>query len=293
MDMSKEVSMVAGGKPCKLCGRDNGALSIHFPSYIFRSGDFEAPEWSEHTKYYCPYCEFLWADTFDDLSLADYGKSYVNANYDRHRVPAEERMKRAPVLLRELAALTNGARFIDYGVGYNVPYIYELRGRGVDLWGCDISAMVPYSRFVRYLPAKDLPVGTFDGLYSIDVAEHLSDVVNDYLAMKELLRPGGYMLHVTYWLHALWNPELGPPFNPMLRNPWHVSLCSEKTMHVIAELAGLDFVKSIKADVGPGTAYLLKKRGGTEPKSRWYDRFRKNPIASSVDEHMEYVRKWY
>lgn len=288
-----DVSISAGGKPCKLCGRDDGALTIHFPAFVFRSGDFEAPEWPEHSKYYCPHCEFLWSDAFDQLSLAEYGESYVKANYDSHRVPAEARMTGAPLLLRELAALTDGKRFIDYGVGYNVPYIYELRGRGIDLWGCDISAMVPYSRFVRYLPAQDLPDGTFDGLYSIDVAEHLSDIVNDYIAMRDLLKPGGYLLHVTYWLHTMWKPGNGLPLDPMLRNPWHVSVCSERAMQVIAERTGLEFVESMKINVGPGTAYLLKKPGGARMKGCWLDRIRRNSTMSRVDEHLDYVRKWY
>jgi len=288
-----DISITAGGKPCKLCGRDDGALTIHYPAYVFRSGDFEAPEWPEHSKYYCPHCEFLWADMFDQLSLAEYGESYVKANYDSHRVPTEARMTGAPLLLRELAALTDGTRFIDYGVGYNVPYIYELRGRGIDLWGCDISARVPYSRFVRYLPDKDLPAGTFDGLYSIDVAEHLSDIVNDYLYMKDLLKPGGYMLHVTYWLQSMWKPGNGLPSDLMLRNPWHVSVCSEKAMRIIAEKAGLEFIKSMRVKVDHGAAYLLRKPGGSKQSGSWLGSLWKKQTISIVDDHLEYVRKCY
>jgi len=288
-----DVDVINGGKQCKLCGSDSGALTINFPPYELRSGDFVAPAWSEHTKYYCPHCNFLWADIFDNLSLAEYGERYVHANFDHHRVPSEDRMKSAPLLLREIAKLTVGSRFLDYGVGYNVPYIYELRGRGLDVWGCDISARVPYSRFIRHLPDNDLPSGTFDGLYSIDVAEHLSDIINDYLTMKDLLRPGGYLLHNTYWLHSMWSPEMGPPIHPVLRNPWHVSLCSEKSMKVIAERVGLVFIKSIKINVGPGTAYLLQKPGKIISPSFFAGRFRLKSTLARIDEHLDYVRKWY
>jgi len=268
---------------------------VHYPTFVFRSGSFTAPEWPKHEKYYCPHCEFLWSDHLDKYSLAEYGEQYVQANFESHRKPAEERMIAAPNLLAKLIRLTSGARFIDYGVGYNVPYVYELRGRGIDLWGCDISARVPYSRFIRYLPDNDLPMGTFDGLYSIDVAEHLSNLMLDYNTMKDLLKPGGYILHNTYWLHSLWKPGKSLPTNPMLRNPWHVSLCSERTMMVIAEMTGLEFVNSVHVKVGPGTAYLFRKPGRLP---RWrlnhlWTIFSKHPSISLIEEHMKYVRKFY
>lgn len=288
-----EVTVNDGGKPCKLCGVGEGSLTINYPAYELQSGDFTAPKWQAHSKYYCPHCDFLWSDMFDALSLAEYGEQYVKANYDKHRIPAEERMKGAPLLLRELVTLTSGSRFLDYGVGYNVPYIYELRGRGIDLWGCDISARVPYSRFVKYLPENDMPYGTFDGLYSIDVAEHLSDVINDYIKMKDLLKPGGYILHSTYWLHSMWKPDVGLPIHPVLRNPWHVSLCSEKTMRVIAEKTGLIYVKSLQIKVGPGTAYLLKKPGKASDRNFIVKYIERKTNIERISEHMKYVRNSY
>lgn len=288
-----EVTVVEGGKQCKLCGLNDGALTIYYPPFELHSGGFVAPKWFEHSKYYCAHCAFLWSDIFDQLSLAEYGERYVDANFDSHRIPAEERMKGAPYLLRELVRLTGGSRFIDYGVGYNVPYIYELRGRGIDLWGCDISSRVPYSRFIKYLPDNDLPLETFDGLYSIDVAEHLSDIINDYIGMKNLLKPGGYILQNTYWLHSMWSPDAGAPTHPVLRNPWHVSLCSESAMRVIAEKTGLVFIKSLNVNVGPGTAYLLQKPFNPKVKRSWMDRLKFKSILSRIDDHLNYVKQWY
>ena len=83
--------------------------------------------------------------------------------------------------------------------------------------------------------------------------------------MKKLLKPGGYILHSTYWLHDIWNPENGLPSNPMLRNPWHISICSEKTMQIIAAKTGLEFIKCMKVKTDTRQAYLLKKPGGTNP----------------------------
>lgn len=280
-------------KPCKLCECEQGTKTIIFPQYQYVSGDFVAPVWPEHEKYYCPNCEYLWSSRFDDMTLAQYGHEYVQANFESQRRPAEERMKAAPRLLRKLVQLSHGARYLDYGVGYNVPYIYELRGRGVDVWGCDISARVPYSRFVMQLPQEMPPVGSFDGIYSLDVAEHLSDIVGDYTTMYKLLKPGGYMLHSTYWLHELWSPDKPFPDEPSLRNPWHVSICSEKTMRVIAEKTGLVFVGSIPVDTDTGCAYLLRKPGRTSFAELITAPLRKSSQMKRIDEHVRYVKTCY
>ncbi len=288
-----EIHIEKTGKPCKLCKREDGGLTIHYPHFLYKVGDFVAPDWSAHVKYYCPHCVFLWTDIFDALTLSEYGERYVEANFDRHRRPAEARMKAAPLLLKEVIKLSGGARFLDYGVGYNVPYIYELRGRGIDLWGCDISTKVPYSRFIRQLPTESLPEGTFDGLYSLDVAEHLADVVNDYLTMGRLLKAGGYILHSTYMLHKMWEPSKGLPDHPMLRNPWHISLCSEKAMHVIAEKAGLQFIKSLRVNTDTGFAYLLKKPGTKKISCSLVDRFKATKLISLLNAHLQYVESCY
>ena len=284
------------GPPCKLCGSGGGgSLRIHFPPFKFISGDFEAPLWWEHEKYYCPFCQFLWSDWLGSRSLEEYGKEYVRANYDHQRRPTEPRMLAAPHLLYRLLVWTGGTRFLDYGVGYNVPYIYELRGRGLDIWGCDISAAVPYSRFIRHVPANDLPEGTFDGIYSLDVAEHLADIVADYLRMKRLLRSGGIMLHSTLWLHRLWDGNPPFPRNPNLWSPWHMSLCSERTIQVIAEQTGLEYIGTIYLPTDTRQGYILRKPGKLTPVKRiarwcqprfwWY--------LWQLKVHMRYVRQCY
>ena len=230
----------------------------------------------------------------DSKSLEEYGKAYVKANYDHQRKPSP-RMLAAPHLLLRLLLWTGGKRFLDYGVGYNTPYIYDLRGRGIDVWGCDISATVPYSRFIRYVPSNDLPEGTFDGIYSVDVAEHFSDIKEDYTRMKHLLRPGGIMLHCTYWLHRHWNGTLPFPRKHFLWNPWHLSLCSSRTMEVIAEQVGLEYLGTIRLPVDTRQGYILRKPpdlGWTRLLARWLE----PNFWSSLRElnaHMKYASRAY
>jgi hypothetical protein len=197
-------------------------------------------------------------------------------------------MKAAPMLLRLLIEMTGNGRFLDYGVGYNSPYIYELRSRGIDLWGCDISSGINYSRYVRRMPVEELPRGTFCGLYSLDVAEHLVDIVGEYHRQKDLLCDGGVILHSTYWLHEMWHP--GEPFPPIpaLINPWHISICSEATMRYIAEKVGLEYLGTIELPTDTGCGYLLKKPGKIS-----VNVLRRMMALWRIDRHMRYVTKAY
>ncbi len=249
------------GVTCKLCGQREGIWLIHYPQFVFRSGAFEAPPWFAHDKYYCPHCHFLWADVFDKLSQAEYGQKYTENNYDHQRRPTESRMAFAPQLLAELIRRTGGTRFLDYGCGYNYSYIYELRSRGFDLWGCDISAAVPYSRFVRQLPHEPYPEGFFDGLYSIDVMEHLANFEGDFRTMAAMLRPGGLILHNTISLDQYWNGEGDPPRDPMVWAPWHCSVFSERSAAVLAARLGLEFCGKLATQSDTGLAFLFRKPG--------------------------------
>jgi SAM-dependent methyltransferase len=246
---------------CRLCGNSRGIWRIHYPTFIFRSGDFEAPPWFAHDKFFCPECLFLWADVFRDLSLAEYGRKYVENNYDHQRRPTESRMAFAPWLLSRLIRFTLGQRFLDYGCGYNYSYIYELRSRGFDLWGCDISAAVNYSRYIRQLPFEDYPDNFFDGIFSIDVMEHLSDFDNDIGNMTRMLKPGGYMLHNTISIERQWPNRDVPSESPMLWAPWHCSIFSEKGAALLAEKVGLEYQGVMDTPSDTGMAFLFRKPG--------------------------------
>lgn len=257
------------GPACKVCSSPN-TLVIHFPPFQFVSGDFKAVPWWEHEKYYCPACRFLWADWLDGKSLEEYGEEYVKANTDEQRRPAERRMCMAPELLLRLLCMTGGSRFLDYGVGYNVPYIYELRARGIDLWACDISVAVPYSRFVKRLPQETLPEGTFDGIYSLEVMEHLFHLHEDFLRMFRLLQPGGMMLHQTLLATDYWDGN--PPFPRYygLWDPYHVSVFSEDSARLVAEQVGLEYLGCVPTPRGKGLLFRRPWAGARKGKlSAW------------------------
>ena len=261
MQPTPEVRTRTADKKCKLCGNSADIWAIHYPHYVFRSGNFEAPPWFPHDKYYCPACHFLWAEVFDNLSLAEYGVKYTENNYDHQRRPVEPRMAFAPLLLAYLIWRTGGSRFLDYGCGYNYAYIYELRSRGIDLWGCDISATVPYSRYVRRLPDEGYPPGWFDAIYSIDVMEHVAEFFADFAAMARIVKPGGLILHNTISLDRYWKGDGQPPDDPMVWAPWHCSVFSEKSSALLAEKIGLKFCGTVRTHSDTNLAFLFRKPG--------------------------------
>jgi SAM-dependent methyltransferase len=276
---------------CDLCDNAEGIWKIHYPEYTYRVGDFEAPPWFAHDKYYCPSCHFLWADVFKDMDLVEYGEKYVENNYDHQRRPTESRMQFAPLLISKLVRLTGGNRFLDYGCGYNYTYVYELRSRGIDLWGCDISAAVNYSRYIRRLPFESFPDDFFDGIFSIDVMEHISDFENDFREMARFLKPGCYMLHNTIALDRYWRDDDVVPDDPMVWAPWHCSVFSERSGRVLAEKVGLGFEGIIPVRSDTGIAFLFRKPGPTP--ARRFNLLGKAWKLWRLMTYMPYFRKNY
>ena len=92
---------------------------------------------------------------------------------------------------------------------------------------------------------------------------------------------------------TLWNPDTPFPPNPMLHNPWHVSICSETTMRVIADKTGLEFVKSIPVSTDTGCAYLLRKPGGKFNIKVVTTQINKMVHLGRLAKHMKYISKNY
>ena len=260
---SESPAIISRNAPykCKICGGSNGIIQTHYPPMIFRSGDFEAPPWFAHEKFYCPHCRFMWTDVFDKLDAEAYGCKYLENNYDHQRRPTESRMAFAPSLLRTLINLNAGRRFLDYGCGYNHTYIYELRSRGFDLWGCDISPAINYSRYITQIPFDRFPDDFFDAVYSIDVMEHFADPVNDFSDIARMVKPGGYLLFNTISLDSYIKGEFQPPDDPMVWAPWHCSIFSTDSAERLAELSGLDFKGAMRTNSDTGLAFLFRKPG--------------------------------
>lgn len=280
------------GPPCKLCGNKKDIRIIHFPPFQFSSGNFKAVPWFEHKKYHCPKCQFIWADWLEGLTLENYGKKYAKANTDEQRRPTESRMIQGFLILRKIIHNWGGKRFLDYGVGYNFPYIYELRGKGIDLLGCDISNALVYSKFIKQLPFEKLPEKSFDGVYSTSVFEHLADFEKDLEYMKKLLVPGGIMIH-AWDMYPDWEGHSDFPRDPMVWDPWHVSIFSDTSARVLAYKLNLIYLGTKKVGYGGGKAFIFKKPGiNIKNKLRWISPLHWCYIIR-LFKHQLYLRRYY
>ncbi len=251
--------------PCPIC--DNLKVQVvHFPANPEPYPN--CPPWPAHEKFHCDACHYVWSNRFTGLDLTAYGHEYVNANSDVQRVP-NERMTDSPKLLDLLLGWTDGRRFLEWGVGFNTPYIEEVRSLEIDLWACDISEAVPYGGHVVKLPEEShrLTAAPFDGIFSQDVVEHFNDPVKDYQRLRATLRPGGLLLSSTPVLEHVWNGREPVPDHIWLWTPWHSSLCSSRSMAMLAAKAGLDFVATIPVPTICGRAFLLRRPDGQD--ARW------------------------
>jgi len=242
---------------CPLC-EDPKTRLVHFPA---NPEPFPGcPPWPAHDKFHCEACHYLWSECLSELDLTAYAHEYVQANSDIQRVP-NERMADSPKLLDLLLAWTDGRRFLEWGIGYNTPYVEEVRSLGIDLWACDISAAVPYGGHVVRLPQESerLTTALFDGIFSQDVVEHFNDPVGDYRRSRAMLRPGGLLLSSTPVLEHLWNGCEPVPDHIWLWSPWHTSLCSSRSMELLAAQAGLEYVATISVPTVTGWAFVLRR----------------------------------
>jgi hypothetical protein len=165
-----------------------------------------------------------------------------------------------------LLGWTDGRRFLEWGIGYNTPYVEKVRSLGIDLWACDISAAVPYGGHVVRLPQESerLATAPFDGIFSQDVVEHFNDPVADYRRLRAMLRPSGLILSSTPVLEHLWDGGGPVPNHIWLWTPWHTSLCSTRSMKLLAAMAGLEYVATISVPTMTGRGFVLRRPGGVD-----------------------------
>jgi SAM-dependent methyltransferase len=147
------------------------------------------------------------------------------------RVPAYEEWtkRRAKTRLR---------RLLDFGCGHGV-IVRELRKEGVEIIGVDPFSPTSHPSILRTsLPEAHIPAGTFDGIFTIEVMEHIPNVLETFVELRRILRPGGVLLVQT---RRLEDPEYVRERDHWfyLQEPQtHVSIYSVTAMRRIAERAG-------------------------------------------------------
>lgn len=125
------------------------------------------------------------------------------------------------------ARLAPGARGLDYGCGPGPALVVMLRERGFDCIGYDpLFAHHPERLQARY-----------DFVSCTEVAEHFIDPRAEFLRLRGLLAPGGWLALMTQWRReghafAQWR---------YVHDPTHVAFYRERTLRWVADWLGLAF----------------------------------------------------
>lgn len=125
------------------------------------------------------------------------------------------------------ARLAPGARGLDYGCGPGPALVAMLRERGFDCLGYDpLFADHPECLKARY-----------DFVSCTEVAEHFTDPRAEFLRLRDLLAPGGWLALMTQWRRE------GHAFEHWryVHDPTHVAFYRERTLRWVADWLGLAF----------------------------------------------------
>ncbi len=182
-------------------------------------------------KYMCLQCNHLfslWIGT-------DLHKAQCLFDYNR-----ENEWKRGQkYLLMEAARYSQKlGRYLDFGVGGNISAFQELNNelQGDSFYACDINKRNIKKYFVTY--EDESMLGTFDGIASSEVIEHLDNTVEAWKYFNRLLKPirdsGGKMVHsFPSQLHcdlSHWG----------IRIKSHLCLFSERSLKLVCEKSGFE-----------------------------------------------------
>jgi ubiquinone/menaquinone biosynthesis C-methylase UbiE len=118
-------------------------------------------------------------------------------------------------------------RILDFGCGGG-DRVRELRRKGYDARGCDITSPDDANAWIRPIAANPyrLPYddSSFDIVYSITVFEHVMDYDTALAEIRRVLTPGGLSVHV---FPSRWKPietHTYVPFASAIRSHWWLYL---------------------------------------------------------------------
>lgn len=210
-------------KICPVCNNDT---CVEF-EFIF--------EGEKIKKYMCIQCGHLfsvWLQT--DLNKAQGLFDYNQGN------PWKSGQK---YLLVETVRYSNRTgRYLDFGVGGNISASQELNNELEDtfFYACDINKRNEENYFITY--EDDSMLGTFNGIASSEVIEHLDNTVEAWQYFNRLLKPirdseGVVMVHsFPSQLHcdlSHWGIQIKS----------HLCLFSKRSLEIICKKSGFEFVR--------------------------------------------------
>jgi 2-polyprenyl-3-methyl-5-hydroxy-6-metoxy-1,4-benzoquinol methylase len=201
---------------CRICGGDAPRL---FEALILNRYQIE--------YYKCPNCSFIqteepyWLEEAYSQAVSDLDVGLVSRNL-MYSPSVENIIKQS---------FRHDAKFLDYGGGYGL-FVRLMRDKGFDFYRQDVYCE---NLFAKNYDITDLqPSSNFEILTAFEVAEHLSNPLDEFRTMLKLsdnilfsteLQPSQQLLSANDWWYFV--PETGQ----------HISLYSFKTLqHIAASL---------------------------------------------------------
>lgn len=195
-------------------------------------------------KQFCRSCEHL---------FTDFVQSDPEVASGLFRVGEENAGKETQVdLLNEVVTWSGVAagRYLDFGVGGNLSAFNEVAQVNPQhtFMGCDVYPADVGGYFTTY--DSDAPLGSFDGISSYAVIEHLTGTLGTWRLLNRLLKPmskgGGWMVHSfpSQLHHDMdhWAIQIRT----------HTCLFSRPSLALTCSISGFEFVKgNLPRSVGP------------------------------------------
>jgi SAM-dependent methyltransferase len=225
---------------CLLCGAADGPVLMAEADFVGRSCE----------------CGIIYIDPVPSEGVVDPTVDLHLESY--YALPARKR-------LRWVQRFVPRGRFLDIGCGNGA-----LVGRALAS-GYDVTAVEPNPACAavvreRYgieveeslIEETQLPRGSFDASFHVDLLSHFPDPVRALRVMADLTAPGGvvcFEVGVFAGLSPRWYPWVGRP-----RFPAHRAFFSERAVGALLDRAGLDLVAVRRFAVGPSTVVSASLR---------------------------------
>ncbi len=144
------------------------------------------------TKKYCPNC----AHIFTSNLKANPETAKLSFDYEKENKFINDQI----ILLKKLMQTGENKKLLDFGIGGNYSHLNHLNHHYKNkyyIMGCDIYNRNADYYFTTYNGSQH--IGTFDGISSHAVVEHLDNTIEAWVYLNKLLKPiekgGGIMIH--------------------------------------------------------------------------------------------------
>ena len=198
-------------------------------------------------KYFCSQCNHLYLDHRIGCD------SYIDLiNFFKNMKPRKSGLYAQKQLLEIIVRYTvksTQRRFLDFGVGGNIGAVrdlnkkYSKKNEDIEFFTCDIFERSDNNNYFQCYNNDEKYFGFFDGIVSNAVVEHLYNTYDVWCYFNKLLKSisdngkKGIMIHA---FPSLINANLR---DSTVKLPGHVCLFSKKSLMLICEKTGFEYLK--------------------------------------------------